>query len=49
MYCFVVKSPVLLHQKGEFSEKLGIFSTVKIFQNPSRYILEKINENYDKK
>ena len=33
--------------EGEFSEKLGIFSKVKIFQNPS--ILEKINENYDKK
>ena len=35
--------------EGEFSEKLGIFSKVKIFQNPSCYILEKINENYDKK
>jgi hypothetical protein len=33
--------------EGEFSEKLGIFSKVKIFQNPSCYILEKINENYD--
>ena len=32
--------------EGEFSEKLGIFSKVKIFQNPSCYILEKINENY---
>jgi hypothetical protein len=35
--------------EGEFSEKLGIFSKVKNFQNPSCYILEKINENYDKK
>ena len=35
--------------EGEFSEKLGIFSKVNIFQNPSCYILEKINENYDKK
>jgi hypothetical protein len=34
--------------EGEFSEKLGIFSEVKIFQNPSCPILEKINENYDK-
>jgi hypothetical protein len=34
--------------EGEFSEKLGIFSKVKFFQNPSCYILEKINENYDK-
>ena len=31
----------------EFSEKLGMFSKVKIFQNTSCYILEKINENYD--
>jgi hypothetical protein len=34
--------------EGEFSEKLGIFATVKTFQNPSCYILEKIIENYDK-
>ena len=33
--------------EGEFSEKLGIFSKVKIFQNPSCFKLEKINENYD--
>ena len=33
--------------EGEFSEKLGIFSKVKIFQNPFCPILEKINENYD--
>jgi hypothetical protein len=33
--------------EGDFSEKLGIFSKVKFFQNPSCYILEKINENYD--
>ena len=33
----------------EFSEKLGIFSKVKIFQNPSCSILEKMNENYDRK
>ena len=35
--------------EGEFSEKLGIFSKVKIFQNAFCPILEKINENYDKK
>ena len=35
--------------EGEFSEILGIFSKVKPFQNPSCYILEKINENSDKK
>ena len=35
--------------EGEFSEKLGIFSKVKHFQNPSCYILENINESYDKK
>jgi hypothetical protein len=29
------------------AEKLGIFSIVKIFQNPSCYILGKINENYN--
>jgi hypothetical protein len=34
--------------EGEFSEKLGVFSKGKIFQNPSCCILEKINENYDK-
>jgi hypothetical protein len=35
----------------EFSEKTRyFFSKVKNFQNPSScYILEKINENYDKK
>ena len=52
-----VKVNVLLSSKmtsfppseGEFSEKLGIFSKVNFFQNPSCYILEKINENYDKK
>ncbi len=33
--------------EGEFSEKLGIFSKVKNFQNPFCYILEKINENYE--
>jgi hypothetical protein len=38
-----------LPSEGEFSEKLGIFSKVENFQNPSCYILEKINENYDKK
>ena len=32
--------------EGEFSEKLGIFSKAKFFQNPS--ILEKINKTYDK-
>ena len=31
----------------EFWEKFGTFSKVKIFQNPSYYILEKMNENYD--
>ena len=35
--------------EGEFSEKLGIFSKVKFFLNPSCPILEKINENYDRK
>ena len=38
-----------LPSEGEFSEKLSIFSKVKIFQNPSCYILETINETYDKK
>ena len=33
--------------EGKFSEKLGIFSNEKIFQNPSCQILEKINEAYD--
>ena len=33
--------------EGQFSEKLGIFSNEKIFQNPSCQILEKINEAYD--
>ena len=36
-----------LPSEGKFSEKLGIFSKVKLFQNPSCYVLEKINENYD--
>jgi hypothetical protein len=36
-----------LPSEGEFSEKLGIFLKVKMFQNPSCYILEKNNENYD--
>ena len=35
--------------EGEFSEKLGIFSKVNFFLNPSCPILEKINENYDRK
>ena len=35
--------------EGEFSEKLGIFSKVKKFQNPSCHILKNINENYDKR
>ena len=35
--------------EGQFSEKSEIFSKVKIFQNPSCPILEKITENYDKK
>ena len=34
--------------EGEFSEKLGIISKVKIFQNLSYYILEMINKNYHK-
>ncbi len=33
--------------EGEFSEKLDIFSKVKIFQNSSCHILEKLNENFD--
>ena len=33
--------------EGEFSEKLGIFSEVKIFQNPFCRILEIINKNYN--
>jgi hypothetical protein len=44
MYCKVTSFPP---SEGEFSEKFGIFSKMKIFQNPSCYILEKINENYD--
>ncbi len=32
-----------------FSKKVWTCGKVKIFQNPSCYILEKINENYDKK
>ena len=35
--------------EGEFSEKLEIFSKLKIFPNPSCPILEEMNENYDKK
>ena len=42
-------SLVFLPSEGEFSEKSGIFSKVKKFQNPSSPILEKIDENYDKK
>ena len=34
--------------EGEFSEKLGILSKVKKFQNPSCPILETINKNNDK-
>ena len=34
--------------EGQFSEKSGIFSKVKIFQNPSCPMLEKLYENYDK-
>ena len=30
-----------------YSEKFGIFSKVKNFQNASCYKLEKINKNYD--
>jgi hypothetical protein len=37
-----------LPSEGKFSEKIGIFSNVKFFQNPSCYILEKINENNEK-
>ena len=33
--------------EGQFSEKSGIFSKVKIFQNPSYPILEKRNKNND--
>ena len=35
--------------EGEFSEKLGISSKWKKFQNPSCYILGEIKQNYDKK
>ena len=38
-----------LQSEGEFSEKLRIFSKEKNFQNPSCLILEKNNENYDKR
>jgi hypothetical protein len=38
-----------LPSEGKFSEKLGIFSKVETFQNPSCDILVKINETYDKK
>ena len=34
--------------EGQFSEKSGIFSKVKIFQNPSCPILEKIKYNFRK-
>ena len=34
---------------GEFSEKLGIFSKVKIFQNPFCQILEKLSKHYFQK
>jgi hypothetical protein len=44
------KITTFLPSEGELSEKLGtIFSRLKNFQNPSCYILEKINENYNKK
>ena len=46
MYFYVVRSPVFRLQRGEFSEKLRIFSKVKKFQNLSCPILEKINENH---
>ena len=40
----------ILPSKGKFSEKIGIFSKVKNFQDPScYYTLEKINENRYKK
>ena len=35
--------------EGKFSEELGIFSEVKIFQNPFCPILENRNKNLDKK
>ena len=35
--------------EGEFSEKLGIFSKLKIYQNPFCFKLEIINKNYHKK
>ena len=35
--------------EGEFSEKLSIFSKVKNFQNPSCYILEKLDKNHDER
>ena len=35
--------------EGEFSEKFETSTKVKNFQNPSCYILEKLNKNYDKK
>ena len=38
-----------LPSEREFSEKLEIFSKAKNFQDPSCPILEKMNENYDKK
>ena len=48
---FYVSSKItsFLPSEGEFSEKLRIFSKVKKFQNPFCYILEKTNDNYDKK
>jgi hypothetical protein len=42
---FCKKITRILPSEGE----LGISSKVKIFQNSSCYILENINENYDKK
>ena len=48
MFCYVCsKITSFLPTEGGFSEKLGIFSKVKFFQNHSCPILEKINENYD--
>ena len=34
--------------EGQFSEKSGIFSKVKIFQNPSGPILEEIKQDFRK-
>ena len=35
--------------EGEFSEKFETSTKVKMFQNPSCYILEKLNKNYYKR